>query len=190
MHQAGALQERGGVCAVAGGRKSEGHRMGDLVRWRGDDVFRLTSVMWAENCWIFAANMRRLRMLVNEVIDELMGPDMEPRHESLYMWNRSQDEDGGGKWEKHFANVVRVGVRCAGIQVSEGREKGPKELRGHLNKGMTSWWRDTHIYRAKSVPMRAKCEHVASTLSVDPNAQEQGSVQGRITRASRWYGTC
>ena len=72
--------------------------------------------MWAGGCWIFAGNMRWLRILVNEVIDELMDPDM----------SRRQDEDGGGKWEKQLANVVRGGVRFAGVQVSEERERETK----------------------------------------------------------------
>ena len=39
---------------------------------------------------------------------------------------------------------------------------GTEGIERTLNKRMTSWWRDAHIYRAKSVPMRARCDGVVS----------------------------
>ena len=35
---------------------------------------------------------------------------------------------------------------------------------GTLKKGMGSWWRDAHVYFAKSVSLRTKCERVVSQV--------------------------
>ena len=127
--------------------------------------------MWADNCWIFAGNMRRLRIFVNEAIDKLMDPDM----------TRRQDEDGGGKWEKQLANVVRRGVRFAVY-----RFRRTQGIERTLRQGMTSWWRDAHIYRTKSVRMRVNCYFVVNHA---PSTKRNGSGMGVgavVTKVKRW----
>ena len=49
-----------------------------------DDGYRFISMMWADNYWIFSDNRERLMCMVNDIIDELMDLDMEPKLESLW----------------------------------------------------------------------------------------------------------
>ena len=41
-------------------------------------------MVWADNHWLFCDNRERLVSVVNDIIDELLDLDMEPKLESLW----------------------------------------------------------------------------------------------------------
>ena len=136
--------------------------------------------MWADNSWIHADQMRWLRILVNEMIDELMGPGKEPKPEWLW-WTSTYGAEATTKmevgsrrssWEMPCMEELDLlgYIFRRNSKVTQGTERT-------LNKGMTSWWRDAHIYRANSVPMRAKCDEVvrhALSKKLNGSGMEQG----------------
>ena len=90
--------------------------------------------------------------MVNDIIEELLNLDMEPKPESLWWTSSYEEEDkltlqvgGGGKdWELPFREVFEVlGYRF------QRDGKGTQGVEKTLRKGMGSWWRDTCIYRSK-----------------------------------------
>ena len=103
--------------------------------------------------------------MVNDVIEELLDLDMEPKPESLW-WTCSYEEEeqltlkvaGRGKeWDLPLREVFDVlGYRFN----REG--KGAQGVEKTLRKGMGSWWRDVYIYRSRSVPLKTKCRRVVS----------------------------
>ena len=42
--------------------------------------------------------------------------------------------------------------------------KGIQATERTLKKGMGMWWRDAHLYRAKSVSLRTNCDRVVSQV--------------------------
>ena len=81
-----------------------------------DNEYVLRSMMWADNYWIFCHNREILIHAVNDIIEELLNLDMEPKPESL-RWTCSYEEEdqltlkvgGGGKdWDLPFRKVFEV----------------------------------------------------------------------------------
>ena len=113
---------------------------------------------------IYCHNREILVLMVNDIIEELLNLDMEPKPESL-LWTSSYEEDkltlqvgGGGKdWDLPFREVFEVlGYRF------QRDGKSTQGVGKTLRKGMGSWWRDAYIYRSKSVSLTAKCQRVIS----------------------------
>ena len=51
---------------------------------RSDNENVLRGMMWADIYWLFCNNKERLVFIVNEIIEELLDLDMEPKPESLW----------------------------------------------------------------------------------------------------------
>ena len=49
--------------------------------------------MWADNYWLFCDNKERLVCRVNDIMEELLDLDMEPKPESLWWTSINKDED-------------------------------------------------------------------------------------------------
>ena len=121
--------------------------------------------MWADNYWLFCYKREILVHMVNDIIEELLNLDMEPKPESLWWTSSYEEEDkltfqvgGGGKdWELPFREVFEVlGYRF------QRDGKGTQGVEKTLRKGMGSWWCDAYIYRSKSVSLTTKCQRVIS----------------------------
>ena len=96
-----------------------------------DDEHRFSGMMWADNDWIFSDDKDKLTLVVNDIIDELMNLDMEPKPESLWWRSTYKAEDGmtlkvgsrGENWEMPFVEVFdlleyRFRRNGKGIQVN------------------------------------------------------------------------
>ena len=53
-----------------------------IVESREDDEFRFSSMMWADNYWISSNDKDKLTWMVNDIFEEFMELDMEPKRES------------------------------------------------------------------------------------------------------------
>ena len=144
-------------------RRSRG--WGLSFRRQTDNVYTLRSLMWADNYWLFCHDREILVHLVNDIIEELLDLDMEPKPESLW-WTSSYEEEGqitlkvtgrGKEWDLPFMEVFDVlGYRF------QRDGKGTQGVEKTLRKGMGCWWRDAYIYRSKSVSLKTKCQRVVS----------------------------
>ena len=89
--------------------------------------------------------------MVNDIIEELLDLDMEPRPESLW-WTRTHKQED--MW------TVRVGAdRVWDLPFCEVSDVGAEST---MCKCLRRWWRDEYINRSKTVPMTAKCKHAHS----------------------------
>ena len=136
-----------------------------------DNEFSLRVMMWTDNYWLFSDSRERLVCKVNDIIEELLDLDMERKPESLWRTSTYKHEDKrtlrvGGRdkdWDLTFGEVFDLpGYRFH----RDG--KGFQGAERSMCKVLRSWWRDTYIYRSKTVPMTTKCKrvhsHVCSTV--------------------------
>ena len=128
-------------------------------------------MMWADNYWLFCHDRKILVHMVNDIIEELLVLDMEPKPESLW-WTCSYEAEkqltlkvaGRGKeWTLPFVEVFDV----LGYRFNRAG-KGAQGVEKTLRKGMASWWRDVYIYRSRSVPLKTKCQRVVSHVFSTP----------------------
>ena len=68
--------------------------METILRREHDNEYVLRCMMWADNYWLFCDNKERLTCMVNDIIEELLDLDMEPKPESLWWTRAYNDEDG------------------------------------------------------------------------------------------------
>ena len=148
-----------------------------------DNAYVLRGMMWADNYWLFCHDREIFVHMVNDVIEELLDLDMEPKPESLWWTCLYEEEEqltikvaGQGKeWDLPFREVFDVlGYRFN----REG--KGAQGVEKTLRKGMGSWWRDVYIYRSRSVPLKTKCQRVVSHVF---STALNGSVNWNLTVA-------
>ena len=92
--------------------------------------------------------------MVNDIIEELLDLDMEPKMESLWWTSTHQAE------EKETSKVKNRGLAWDLSFTGWQRVSGCRS--NVCAKGMGSRWRDGYIYRSKSVPMKTKCRRVLS----------------------------
>ena len=106
-----------------------------------DNEYVLRSMMWADNYWKFFHNREILVHMVNDIIEELLNLDMEPKPETLWWTSSYEEEDkltlkvgGGGKdWDLPFREVFEV------LEYLFQRvEKGTQGVEKTLRKGMGS----------------------------------------------------
>ena len=69
---------------------------------KNDSEHVLRGMMWADNCWLFCGIKERLVCMVNDIIEELLDLDMEPKPESLW-WTTTYTDEGTA--------TLRVGSR-------------------------------------------------------------------------------
>ena len=62
--------------------KAKGWRV--MFDGEGYDEYRFSGMMWPENDWIFSDVKKKLTWMANDIIEELMNLDMEPKAESLW----------------------------------------------------------------------------------------------------------
>ena len=121
----------------------------------GDDEYPFSGMMWADNYSIYSDDRKMWKYIVNDIIEELMILDMEPKRESLWWTCTYKAEDrftlvvgGGGEcWEMPFVE------RFDSLEYRfRNNGKGVQVIESTLKKGMeASWWRDACVCRAKSV---------------------------------------
>ena len=58
----------------------------------GDNEYRFSGVMWADSYCLFSDDEEKL-MWVNDILEELLDLDMEPKPESLWWMSTHTDED-------------------------------------------------------------------------------------------------
>ena len=88
----------------------ESQRWGLSLREVGvsGNEYVLRSMMWADNYWLFCHNREKLVHMVNDVFEELLNLDMEPKLDSPW-WTSSYEVGGGGKdWDLPFRAVFEV----------------------------------------------------------------------------------
>ena len=92
-----------------------------------DKKFRRSSMILADNCWLFGDHKKELQMIVNQLINELLGLDMEPKTRVTSV-------------DRHARK--RTNIRTDGL-IAEGcgRCSCAKEVDGRMG----SWWRDVDI---------------------------------------------
>ena len=108
---------------------------------------------------------RKLVCMVNDIIEELVDLDMEPKPELLWWTSTHEDEDSATlkvvsrshTWDLPLKDVFDV----LGYRFHQDW-KGAHGTEKTLRKGMGSWWRDGYICCSKSVPMKTKCQRVVS----------------------------
>ena len=80
-----------------------------------EDVVR--GMMWADNHWLFCDNREKLMCMVNDIIEELLDLDMEPKPESPWWTSTHKHEDmttlrvgsRGKTWDLPSREVFEVG---------------------------------------------------------------------------------
>ena len=81
-----------------------------------DNEYTLRGMMWADNYWMFSHNQENLNCMMNDIIEELLDLDVEPKTESMWWTSTHKDEDMrtlcvGGRdkgWDLPFCEVVDV----------------------------------------------------------------------------------
>ena len=71
----------------------ESQRLGLPFGEQHDNEYKPRGMMWADNCRLFCDNKERLICMVNDIIEELLGLDMEPKPESLWWTSTHKHED-------------------------------------------------------------------------------------------------
>ena len=92
-----------------------------------DRKFRLSSMIWADNYWLFGDHKKELQMMVNQLINELLGLDMEPKTRVTSV-------------DRHARK--RTNIRANGL-IAEGCGRCPCAKEFDVRMG--SWWRDVDI---------------------------------------------
>ena len=103
--------------------------------------------------------------MVKEIIDELMDLDLEPKQEPLWWKSTYKAEETPTlevgsrrkRWEMPFDEVLDL----SGYRFRRNG-KGVQGTERTLKKGVGSWWRDSHTYRARGVSLRTRRERVVS----------------------------
>ena len=90
----------------------ESQRLGLPFGGQHDNEYVLRGMMWADNFWLFCDNRERLIFIVNDIIEELMDLDMEPKPEPLWWTSTHKDEDMttfrvGGHGSSFFAKSLK-----------------------------------------------------------------------------------
>ena len=79
-------------------RKAE--TKGKVTGWRvafggeGDDEYLLSGVMSADNYWLLSDDKEKLTWTVNDIIEDLLNLDMEPKQESLWCLSAEKKMNG------------------------------------------------------------------------------------------------
>ena len=100
---------RGHMCAAESRRKVEGKGLEVTLGGQNDNDHVLRGMMWAE----------RLVCMVNDIFEELLDLDMEPKPESLWRTSTHKHEDmttlrvgrRGTTWDRPFREVFEVRER-------------------------------------------------------------------------------
>ena len=58
-----------------------------------DNEYVLRGMMWADNYWLFSDIRERLICMVNDIIEELLDVNMEPKHKSLWWTSTHKHEE-------------------------------------------------------------------------------------------------
>ena len=69
----------------------ESERLGVILQHDSEYTFR--SMMWDDNYWIFSDNREKFICMVDDIIEELLDLDMEPKRESLWWTSTHKHED-------------------------------------------------------------------------------------------------
>ena len=88
------LQTRGQICIV----ESRGEVEDQVVRtcFRREklgDEYLFRGMMWADNFWLSSDDKEKLVCMMNDIIEELLDLDMEPKLESLWWTTTYREED-------------------------------------------------------------------------------------------------
>ena len=86
-----------------------------------DNEYVLRSMMWADNNWLFCHGREILVHLVNDIIEELLNLDMEPKPETLwwkFVRGGGQAHAPGGRGRERLGIAVHGGLRGIGVSFS------------------------------------------------------------------------
>ena len=116
--------------------------------------------------------------MVNDLIEELMDLDMEPKPEWLWWTSTDKAEDGV---------LLKVGGRGEIWNMSVDEASAVLEFRFRRN-GTGFQWRTRHIYRAKSVSLRTKFARVVSHVcgTVFARECELTMEHGKSDESQEW----
>ena len=84
----------GRIRTVESRKEVEGQGMGCHVRVKNMRNVDSRGLMWMDSCCIFSDDMDKLTWMVNDLIEELMDLDMEPKPEWLWWTSTDTAEDG------------------------------------------------------------------------------------------------
>ena len=106
----------------------------------------LRGMMWADNYWLFRDNNERLICTVNDIIEELLDLDMEPKQESMWWTSTNKLRVGsrGKTLDRPFKEVFDV------LGYITGNGKDFQSVERTTCWGLESWWRDKFIYRSRT----------------------------------------
>ena len=83
---------------------------------QGDDESRFSGMRWADSYWIFSDDRERLTCTVNDIIEELVGLDMEPIPQSQWWTSTYNAEERvifeSGEQEVHAPSHMYLLVDC------------------------------------------------------------------------------
>ena len=122
--------------------------------------------------------MDKLTWMVNDLIEELMDLDMEPKPEWLWWTSTDKAEDGV---------LLKVGGRGEIWNMSVDEASAVLEFRFRRN-GNVFQWRTRHIYRTKSVSLRTKFVRVVSHVcgTVFARECELAMEYGKSDESQEW----
>ena len=81
----GALETRGQTRVMESRGKVQSQGLGLLFGGETNNEYVLRGMVWADNYWLFCGNKEGLVCMVNDIIDELLAQDMEPKPESPWL---------------------------------------------------------------------------------------------------------
>ena len=70
--------------------------------------YTLRSMMWVDNYWMFSDNREKLICMVNDIVEELLDLDVEPKPESLWWTSTQTVLNGSINWPSSGAMINEV----------------------------------------------------------------------------------
>ena len=146
---------------LIGGPVHKAERKWKAKRWRiafgreGDDEYFFSGMMWADNYRIFSDDKEKLTCMVDDIIEDLLDLDIEPKLESLWWMGTNKEEDKSTlkmvsrekSWNMPFVVALDL-LGCRFRRTGKAVQGTEKTLR----KGMGCWWQDgTHLSREERV---------------------------------------
>ena len=123
----------------------------------------------------------KLICMANDIIEEVLDLDMEPKPESFW-WTSTQKHEDMRTFSVGSKDKVWDLPLCEVFDAPSYRfHRGEKGLQGaerSMCKPLRSWWRHKYIYRSKTVPMKTKCKtHPRSCVQHSTEWQYQLAVE-------------
>ena len=119
----------------------EGQGLGLAFGGEEHDEYLLSGMVWADNYWLFSDDKEKLVCMVNDIIEELLDLDMEPKLASLCWTNTEKDEDVAtlkvGSRERKLGTCPSWRYSMSWAVVFVGIRRGARRLRRRFEKGLS-----------------------------------------------------